>query len=779
MLLSLSLRNFKKHESLDVDFTAGLNGIYGSNYKGKTTILYGILFALGGASQVPGTQLARRGSDGRFNVRLAFEIAGKTYSVIRSKSTANLYADNEELLATGTTGVNQAIEKLLGMTLKEWKELRYAKQKNAHALLRYSANNLHTLLRRLVGAETLTEVQSRLKELVKELSVKASTLEEGLLEDPAKVAAECAELEERVAALADQELTARKEAEAARLRFDSLISQGNEIAARREDLQTELDGQEDIRRRRAKLQASIEAQEKALALLVSQRESAEFRLAQASEKLNSVSELPEDAAQILSSFRQLEAELTLQNERVAAAERGVEQASEPGKVPVAPSERALPAAEQALSERLAELQQLSEALERTKKAANADQVEINTQRAALKRLQQAGDEATCPTCKRPYDDHRPEQIEEELQQARETLQRLTEQGQSSQAKLERAEAAYREAEVAGTLARDTLAAVRQNIYSHQKAVESWEQAKAAAASALQAALDKREQLQLKLSSPQYLGIDPDRWQKLLSLRSEYLEDFRNLSRETARAADRCREEYENLEAVQVTLAKLPADKGDAEIERLRADIKGLDVQAATIRNTLQPAAREEANKAREELQGLSERRLKLASSLNTLAAALKLHEAQADQVRKVREELRVACDLQLYLKENSELFMRRVWGSFLATASQFCSSCTGNDIESIERAEDGSFTFYEAGERMQLEEASGAQEAIIGLAVQAALAQATPCPLNVLMLDEPTADMDGDRSISTLAALKALGSQVVFVSHHETDNSLCDNSIVL
>ena len=56
MLLSLSLRNFKKHESLDVDFTAGLNGIYGSNYKGKTTILYGILFALGGASQVPGTQ---------------------------------------------------------------------------------------------------------------------------------------------------------------------------------------------------------------------------------------------------------------------------------------------------------------------------------------------------------------------------------------------------------------------------------------------------------------------------------------------------------------------------------------------------------------------------------------------------------------------------------------------------------------------------------------------------------------------------------------------------
>ena len=73
-----------------------------------------------------------------------------------------------------------------------------------------------------------------------------------------------------------------KEAEAARLRFDSLISQGNEIAAGREDLQTELDGQEDIRRRRAKLQASVEAHEKALALLVSQRESAEFRLAQAS-----------------------------------------------------------------------------------------------------------------------------------------------------------------------------------------------------------------------------------------------------------------------------------------------------------------------------------------------------------------------------------------------------------------------------------------------------------------------------------------------------------------
>ena len=72
MLISLTLHNFKKHEYLSVDFTGGTNGVYGHNYRGKTTILNGILFALGGTSHVPGKRLERRNSTGKFGAELTF-----------------------------------------------------------------------------------------------------------------------------------------------------------------------------------------------------------------------------------------------------------------------------------------------------------------------------------------------------------------------------------------------------------------------------------------------------------------------------------------------------------------------------------------------------------------------------------------------------------------------------------------------------------------------------------------------------------------------------------
>lgn len=56
---------------------------------------------------------------------------------------------------------------------------------------------------------------------------------------------------------------------------------------------------------------------------------------------------------------------------------------------------------------------------------------------------------------------------------------------------------------------------------------------------------------------------------------------------------------------------------------------------------------------------------------------------------------------------------------------------------------------------------------------------AAPCHLNTVLLDEPTADMDPDCSLATMVAMKALGAQVIFVSHHQTDNTLCDNAITL
>jgi len=80
---------------------------------------------------------------------------------------------------------------------------------------------------------------------------------------------------------------------------------------------------------------------------------------------------------------------------------------------------------------------------------------------------------------------------------------------------------------------------------------------------------------------------------------------------------------------------------------------------------------------------------------------------------------------------------------------------------------------------MSLEEGSGAQLAIIGVAVQMALAEAAQCPLDILLMDEPTADMDAEHALAFSTLLAGSGKQTVIVTHREMDSAVFDNTITL
>ena len=67
----------------------------------------------------------------------------------------------------------------------------------------------------------------------------------------------------------------------------------------------------------------------------------------------------------------------------------------------------------------------------------------------------------------------------------------------------------------------------------------------------------------------------------------------------------------------------------------------------------------------------------------------------------------------------------------------------------------------------------------MGLAVQFALATSAPCPLDIIIVDEPTADMDPERSLATTMMLSTAGRQVIMISHSQMDNSICENTIAL
>lgn len=740
MLLSLELQNFKKHEHLRVDFTAGTNGIYGPNYKGKTTLLYGILFALGGSSHVPGSRLQRIGTDARMQVTLKFQLGAHAFTVIRGKTSANLY-DGEELIASSASAVTAKIEELIGMSIKQWKELHYAKQKNAHSLLRYSATNLHQLMRRLVGAEELDAIQARLKLM--------ATREQGAVDacvyDPEAQERLTGDLElqnSRMAELTDKIGPASEKLEASELELEQTQTWLGEASTKITSLQ-------DYKTRG-------EAQVQKVSDLTK-------RLADVTEALSKRRQVQESCAAELARFKgfnpeqaqQLVRQIETNSRDRKASEARVAELNEDltaAKSREGELREASTAASRSLLEALAG-SSLPALLERvdTAKTRDADL------RAAIGTLQKAAANATCPTCGQTLEKHDPAQLQRELAAAK-AEQKAWAEGELAEATL-RLKAA-KEAEEKAQLISGKL--------------ESAEAATSKVAARLQEALAAADVLVQKANE---LSADP-------LLADCTVQELSEMAVEYSLAMQAASQAEAELEITQERQERLKVELAEAE-ELVPTDLERTATTLATLLDGqnfrrgmvvgLKGRIKEEAGVLKEIEQELSLRKSKVAE----IRATLKLVESNRIQHEKAEKRLARIQHLQKYLKQNAETYMNKAWSSFMVHASRFANLCTGGDIERLDRTEDGAFAFTENGEEMQLEEASGAQEAIIGIAVQVALASAAPCHLNVLLLDEPTADMDGDRSLATIAALGSLGQQIVFVSHHQTDNAVCQNAITL
>lgn len=737
MLLSLTLSNFKRHRSLAVNFVSGTNGIFGPNYAGKSTLFYAILFALGGSSHVPGTRLVHRSAEGKFEVALEFAIGGKTYKVVRGKTSANLYC-GDELVASAATAVTTKIEGLIGMSIKQWKELHFAKQKNAHSLLRYSAGNLHALMRRLVGAEELDAVMAKLKTMSSHNKGRLEGLQAHQVGDQAKdYPALRAEMEKRVKELAERWLVHEEEVK----RLVESETQGNEAIAKvRDALDGLVQAKADTESHQTKMEAASARLDRAKVPLKKAQEQHDLAMA-ALEAFGTFD--PKEAVKEIEEFEQAKAAVIRAESRHEQAKKGLMAASE-----------ALGRAQETLKLATFDLNQTVKEIGKNMETAAEDRDTANERLAAaktkVKSLQDAISGASCPTCLRPFEDHDPEALEKELAAAKEEEQEWQ---------------AARDQRV------EELRVLNVVTSAHRRAGEPIVELE----DKLKAAERESDEAHHALQLAQIVDDSSvDELRQKVAQFNQARVTFSATLRPLADAKDEATEASEALQAVQKKAAaghsftvaelveKIEAARG--KLVRYQSRMTELKNALVSERNLLEEAALQ---------RGLTER------SLAKVADDEERDKAQREGLeRALKKQARIEA-LQKYLKQNAEQYMNRAWSTFMAHASQFAQLCTGGDIEALDRTEDGDFIFMEEGSKMSLDEASGAQEAIIGLAIQLALASAAPCHLNVLMLDEPTADMDPDRSLASMAALSTLGSQVIFVSHQQGDNAICDNAISL
>ena len=154
-------------------------------------------------------------------------------------------------------------------------------------------------------------------------------------------------------------------------------------------------------------------------------------------------------------------------------------------------------------------------------------------------------------------------------------------------------------------------------------------------------------------------------------------------------------------------------------------------------------------------------------------------EQDNEKIGNLKNQYAKIDGLTKFLRTNRDKFVNEVWAGVLSYASNFASSCTGGDIQSVNRTDKGVFTYMENGEEFQIAAASGAQSSIMGLGIQLALDQMLPSEFGVIMLDEPTADMTPEVSLAACSMLKSLGNQVIMISHRELDSSVADQCIQL
>ena len=167
MLRTLTLKNFRKHEDAEFNFTDGLTVIRGGNEQGKTTMGESVMYALFGASMLRESLDAVVTYDkpeSSLKVTLAFQLDGVDYRVTRGKSGAELsYGDQT---VTGQRETRLFVERLLGCTADTAKLLMFADQNSIRGVLDKggtAANGLVETLAQLgVIEELVDKVQAQL-----------------------------------------------------------------------------------------------------------------------------------------------------------------------------------------------------------------------------------------------------------------------------------------------------------------------------------------------------------------------------------------------------------------------------------------------------------------------------------------------------------------------------------------------------------------------------------------------------------------------------------------
>ncbi len=189
ILQTLRLKNYKQYADLNLTFREGLVGIIGRNGAGKSTLFEAILFCLFGRESGDKNYVRAAFADAKDTVSLSlsFTVAEVLYEVRREFRGKALAAGaefykNETLVAKGSTAVNDEIGRVIHMEYDAFKRSVFSGQRELSELSDATGETRKRMVRRMLGLDTLDEVQTEVNSDIKEYNARITGQRQNLLD---------------------------------------------------------------------------------------------------------------------------------------------------------------------------------------------------------------------------------------------------------------------------------------------------------------------------------------------------------------------------------------------------------------------------------------------------------------------------------------------------------------------------------------------------------------------------------------------------------------------
>jgi DNA repair protein SbcC/Rad50 len=410
----LQLQNFRQHAESVITFDTGLTGIIGTNGSGKTTILEAIAWALYGNSATRGTRdsirFTRAAPRSPVRVELDFELASHRYRIVRGLTNAELFLDGAaQPIANSITGVNELLQRRLGMSRSEFFNTYFTGQKELNVMAAMGPSERAQFLSRVLGYEKLRTAQQLVRDRRRLISAETAGLRSGM-PDAEVVARVLADSEHRLA-------TARQAAAAADQLRHARETVLAELTPRWERAQKERDQLQELL---AQLRVA-EAEEAGLAREVDRVMRELAAVAAARTELEALATELKPLGEVAEEFQRYERlareegrrQTLVETERLLVDEltRLRERRSRIFNAPVMEEEAtiAVEAKRKELEESLGRLEARRTEWVRDRQEAETKRDALRRQYAELKaqrdRIVDLGEEGACPVCTRPLDQH--------------------------------------------------------------------------------------------------------------------------------------------------------------------------------------------------------------------------------------------------------------------------------------------------------------------------------------------------------------------------------------